>query len=229
MRIMCAFMNEVEQKTGCQIDSLDVGGGFASQNALQGIYLPPSQVVPSLDQYAEEICTPLLEATYERVARGRPLPRLFLETGRAVVDDAEALVTTVVANKKLPDGRRCVVVDAGVNVLFTAFWYNHEVVPTRELAGAPEETVIYGPLCMNIDVIRHSILLPPLRVGDTLIIGPVGAYNNTQWLQFIEYRPNIVMLHPDGQVSVVREAENLGVVTALEHLPAHLVNPLPGQ
>ena len=95
-RIMAAFMNDVEQKTGCEIATLDLGGGFASRNALQGIYLPPEQVVPSFDQYAEEICTPLLEATYERVARGRALPRLVLETGRAVVDDAAALVTTVV-------------------------------------------------------------------------------------------------------------------------------------
>jgi diaminopimelate decarboxylase len=224
-RIMCAFMNDVEQRTGCEIQSLDIGGGFASHNALQGIYLPPEQVVPSTDQYAEEICNPLLEATYERVARGRPLPTLFLETGRAVVDDAASLIATVVANKKLPDGRRCVIVDAGVNLLFTAFWYNHQVTPTRELAGAPEETVIVGPLCMNIDVIRHSILLPPMAVGDTLILSPVGAYNMTQWLQFIEYRPNVVMIHPDREVSVIRGAENLDYVTALEHLPAHLASP----
>ena len=224
-RIMCAFMNDVEQKTGCEINSLDIGGGFASQNALQGIYLPPEQVVPSFDQYAEEICTPLLEATYERVARGRPLPRLILETGRAVVDDAESLITSVVANKKMPDGRRCVVVDAGVNLLFTAFWYNHRLTPTRELAGAPEETVVYGPLCMNIDVVRHSILLPPLRVGDTLVVSPVGAYNNTQWLQFIEYRPNVVMVHPDSAISIVRSSEDLAYVTALEHLPQHLDTP----
>jgi diaminopimelate decarboxylase len=229
VRIMCAFMNDVEQKTGCEIEALDIGGGFASHNALQGIYLPPEQVVPSIDQYAEEICTPLLEATYERVARGRSLPRLILETGRAVVDDAEVLITTVVANKKLPDGRRCVVADAGVNTLFTAFWYDHQVVPTRELAGAPEETVIYGPLCMNIDVIRRSILLPPLQVGDTLLVSPVGAYNNTQWMQFIEYRPNVVMVHPDSSVSIVREAEGLESVTSQERLPAHLDSPLPSE
>ena len=225
-RIMCAFMNEVEQKTGCEIETLDVGGGFASHNALQGIYLPPEQVVPSVDQYAEEICTPVLEATYERVARGRSLPRLILETGRAVVDDAEALITSVVATKKMPDGRRCVVVDAGVNLLFTAFWYNHQVTPTRELVGAPEETVIYGPLCMNIAVIRNSILLPPLTVGDTLVVSPVGAYNNTQWMQFIEYRPNVVMVHPDSTVSVIRAGEDLESVTALESLPAHLSEPI---
>jgi len=222
-RIVAGFMNDVEQKTGCEIEAIDIGGGFASHNALQGIYLPPEQVVPSLDQYAEEICTPLLEATYERVARGRPLPTLILETGRAVVDEAESLVTTVVANKKMPDGRRCVIVDAGVNVLFTAFWYNHQITPTRDLTGAPEETVIYGPLCMNIDVIRSSILLPPVRTGDTLIVSPVGAYNNTQWLQFIEYRPRVVLVHGDAEVSVVRERETLATVTECERLPTHLV------
>ncbi len=225
-RIMCAFLQEAEDKTGCEIETLDFGGGFASHNALQGIYLPPEQVVPSFDQYAEAICTPLIEATYERSARGRPLPILILETGRAVVDDAESLVTTVVANKRLPDGRRCVVADAGVNTLFTAFWYNHQVLPTRELIGTPEETVIYGPLCMNIDVVRSSILLAPLKAGDTLVISPVGAYNNTQWLQFIEYRPNVVMVHPGKEVSLVRSAEKLDSITAHEHLPKHLSSPV---
>ena len=220
--IMASFMNEVEERTGCEIETIDVGGGFASRNALQGIYLPPEQVVPSIEQYAEAICTPLLEATHKRAAAGRRLPLLLLETGRAAVDDGGAIVTTVFGNKKLPDGRRAVILDAGVNLLFTAFWYNHHVQPTRELIGAPEETVLYGPLCMNIDVVRHSILMPPLEAGDQLVITPAGAYNNTQWMQFIEYRPNVLMVHPSGEVSVIREAENLGRVTELERLPAHL-------
>ena len=222
VRIMAAFMNEVEERTGCEIETIDIGGGFASRNALQGIYLPPEQVVPSIEQYADAICTPLLESTYRRAASGRRLPLLLLETGRAAVDDAGALVTTVFGNKKLPDGRRAVILDAGVNLLFTAFWYNHHVQPTRELLGAPEETVLVGPLCMNIDVMRHSILLPPLDAGDQLIISPAGAYNNTQWLQFIEYRPNVVMVHSDGDLSVIREAEDLDRVTELERVPPHL-------
>ncbi len=227
VRIMCDFMQEAERKTGCQIERFDIGGGFASRNALQGIYLPPEQVVPSIDQYAEAICAPLLEATRERTASGRQPPLLILETGRAIVDDAGSILTSVVGNKKLPDGRRAVILDAGVNLLFTAFWYNHEVRPTRELLGAPEETVLYGPLCMNIDVIRQSILLPPLNRGDSLLISPVGAYNNTQWLQFIEYRPNVVMVHPDLSVSVIREAESLENINCNERLPAHLSDPRP--
>lgn len=227
VKTMCQFMERAEKDTGCQIDRIDVGGGFASRNALQGVYLPPEQVVPSIDQYAEAICDTLLEATHGREREGRPRPLLLLETGRAVVDDAEILLTSVVGNKRLPDGRRATIVDAGVNLLFTAFWYHHNVKPTRELSGVAEETVLYGPLCMNIDVMRASILLPPLDVGDVLMFSPVGAYNNTQWLQFIEYRPNVVLVHDDRQVSIVRAAEDLQAVTAQERLPDHLRDVSP--
>lgn len=227
IRIMVEFMRQVEEKTHCQIDYLDIGGGFASLNSLQGIYLPPEQVIPSIEQYAEAICETLMELTHERAANGRDRPTLVLETGRAMVDDAESLISSVVANKHLPDGRRGVVMDAGVNLLFTAFWYNHQVKPTHQLQGKPEETVLYGPLCMNIDVLRQSIMIPPLNVGDALIINPVGAYNNTQWMQFIEYRPNVVMIDEQSRDILVREKEDLAVVTAQERLPEHLIEAFP--
>ena len=222
VRILCGFMETVENETGCSIDSIDIGGGFASRNALHGTYLPPEQVVPEVEQYAQAICDALLEATRGRSARGKPQPTLILETGRWTVDDAGSLITSVVANKHLPDGRRSAVLDAGVNVLFTAFWYNHRVELAQPPQGIPEDTSLYGPLCMNIDVVRSSVTLPPLRVGDHLVVSPVGAYNNTQWLQFIEYRPNVVLIHEDGEVSVIRRAEDLAAVTALESIPAHL-------
>jgi len=227
IRIMCEFMQAVEDKTGCEIEYLDIGGGFASLNSLQGVYLPPEQVVPSVEQYAEAVCDTLLELTHERAAQGRNRPMLVLETGRAMVDDAESLISSVVANKHLPDGRRGVVMDAGVNLLFTAFWYNHDVTATRQLGGKPEETVLYGPLCMNIDVLRNHIMIPPLSVGDALIFSPVGAYNNTQWLQFIEYRPNVVMISDAGKVSLVRAADDLNAVISQEHLPEHLHSAFP--
>lgn len=224
VRIMCGFMDLVEAKTGCHIQSIDIGGGFGSMNSLHGTYLPPEQVVPSFDQYAEVICNALNDATRERDVRGLGRPRLILESGRAVVDDTEILLTSVIANKRMPDGRRSMVIDAGVNVLFTGFWYNHQVTPTRLLEGVAEDTVLYGPLCMNIDVMRSSVMLPPMNVSDVLMFSPVGAYNNTQWMQFIEYRPNVVMIDEQKQVSVIRAAEDLAVVTAQESIPEHLVS-----
>jgi diaminopimelate decarboxylase len=75
---------------------------------------------------------------------------------------------------------------------------------------------------MNIDVVRRSVQLPPLSVGDYLVIAPVGAYNTTQSMQFIEYRPATVLIHGDHEVSIIRQAEDLSVVTGPERLPSHL-------
>ncbi len=229
VRILANFMLELERTLDLELEYLDIGGGFASRNALQGIYLPPEQVVPDFDQYAEAICPTLIEALGSRTSEGRPLPQLVLESGRAVVDDAQSLLTRVVANKNLPDGRRALIIDAGVNLLFTVFWYNHKVQLTRPNQGYPEETVLYGPLCMNIDVVRHSVSLPPLKSGDSLLITPVGAYNNTQWMQFIEYRPAVVLLHAGSEeVSIIRRAENLQSMSQHDELPVQLhdVGPL---
>ena len=227
INIMCSFMNEVERTTGCEIRYLDIGGGFASPNWLHGVYLPPEQAVPSFETYAEVICDALLKATAEREAAGRRRPLLVLETGRAVVDDAEVLISRVVAGKQLPDGRRGVVMDAGLNLLFTALWYHHQVRPTRYLEGMAEDTVLYGPLCMNIDIMRYSVLLPPLEVGEPLVFSPAGAYNNTQWMQFIELRPNIVMVDLDAQVEIVRQGDTLEFINSSERLPARLREAFP--
>lgn len=226
-RIMAEFMEAAERETGCRIEYLDIGGGFASRNALQGLYLPPDQVVPGFEQYAEAIVEALSAATRGRTALGKPLPVLVLETGRAIVDDAEVLVTRVVGGKRLPDGRRAAILDAGVNLLFTAWWYNHDVRPLQAIEGLAEETVLYGPLCMNIDTVRASVMLPPLNVGDALVISPVGAYNNTQWMQFIQNRPAVVMVMQDGSVAPIRLAETLQTLADLERVPDALRSPFP--
>lgn len=232
VKTLCTLMQEIEGEGPTRLDYLDIGGGLPSRNALQGTYLPPEQAVPDLDEYAEAICTAFLEGTAYRLGRGEARPRLIFESGRAVIDDAQVLITTVVGRKPLPSGAPAVILDAGINLLFTAFWYNHQVSLASPARGEPRETVLYGPLCMNIDVVRASVQLPPLLPGDPLVVSPVGAYNNTQWLQFIEYRPAVVMIHPDHQISVIRRAEDLDSVCAHDLLPDHLARPVddaPGE
>lgn len=227
VKVMCKLMRELETNEDACIETLDVGGGFPSRNSLKSVYLPPEQIVPDVNEYADAICGALLEGTQYRRQTGRPSPTLIIESGRAVVDDAQVLLSSVAGTKRLPDGRRAAILDAGTNLLFTAYWYNHHVKTTRAAIGPLEDTVLYGPLCMNIDVVRYSVQLPPLTTGDVLMISPVGAYNNTQWLQFIEYRPNVVLVQENGAVSVIRRAEDLSTMMAQDVLPEHLCEPYP--
>jgi diaminopimelate decarboxylase len=216
---LAEFANQIRDRFGLRLSFIDLGGGFASHNTLKAQYLPGEQATPAFARYAEAIADGLSALRYAP----SEMPTLVVEHGRALVDDAGYLVSSVVANKRLPDGRRGVVVDAGVNVLFTSFWYKHDVVPAQPTHGLPEPTVLYGPLCMNIDVVREALLFPPVDVGDRLVFRNVGAYNVTQWMQFITYRPAVVMIARDGQVSLIRRRETLESITREEVLPEWLV------
>jgi diaminopimelate decarboxylase len=215
---LAGFANEIRQRHGITLSFFDLGGGFASPNTLKSQYMPGDQAAPSFTRYAAAVLDGLARLEYP----AREMPTLVLETGRALVDEAGFLVTTVHANKRMADGQRALVVDAGVNTLFTSFWYRHDVVPAQPFGGTPEPTVIYGPLCMNIDVVRETLLFPPVSPGDRLVFRNVGAYNVTQWMQFITYRPAVVLVGRNGEHALLRRREQLETILAQEEVPAWL-------
>lgn len=140
------------------------------------------------------------------------------------MDEAGYLLGTVISNKRSSTGKRTTIVDIGVNLLFTSFWYNHKISPAQEFSSYTEETTIYGPLCMNIDVIRESALMPLLSKGDHFVVHHVGAYNMTQWMQFITLRPNVILIDMDGKEHLIRRHETMDDFEKMELLPAHLKN-----
>ena len=179
---------------------------------------PCSDVIPSIDEFAEAITTTILNYGFPK----EDLPLLILESGRALIDDAGYLLGSVIANKRLSDGRRATIMDFGVNILFTAFWYEHKITPAQEFSSHTEEMVLYGPLCMNIDVVRQSVTLPALNKGDQVVVHKVGAYNMTQWMQFIAMRPKVVLIDTNGKPHVIRENETVDTITQMERMPEYL-------
>jgi diaminopimelate decarboxylase len=220
---LAGFAARIEQTFGVSIEYLDLGGGFPSRNRLRSAYLPPELTLPSIDEYAETIA----HALFEALPAG-DFPKLVLESGRALVDEAGYLITTIVASKRLPDGTRSYVADAGVNLLYTTVWYKLGIELDREIGGLNEPSVLHGPLCMNIDCLDESVLLPPLPRGARLILSPVGAYNQTQSTQFIHCRPAVVLLGERGEVDLIREAEDLSDIARRERLPARLAGTAEG-
>ena len=217
---LCELTRSIKEKFNKTIQYLDLGGGFPSTNTLKGAYLPGSDTVPSIDQFADAITDVILGYGF----KPENLPLLILETGRALIDDAGFLLGTVLASKRLSDGRRATILDFGVNSLFTAFWYEHKISPAQPFGNHTEEMVLYGPLCMNIDVIRESITMPLLEKGNHIVVHRVGAYNMTQWMQFITLRPNVVLIDHENKTHVIRKAETLEYLELNEQIPEHLKN-----
>lgn len=214
---MVIFSYELEDNLNFKMEYLDIGGGLPSKIKLKGTYLPPDVAIQSVDTYAEKIT----DSLYANLRPGDQ-PTLILESGRGIVDEAGYLISSITASKRLPDGRKAYVADAGLNLLFTSFWYRFKIEMDRAMQGMSEPSVIYGPMCMNIDVIDEGSMLPPLDRGTRLVFSPVGAYCQTQSFQFIEYRPNAVMITETGEVELIREAEDLSDIERREKLPDHL-------
>ncbi|MDO9365685.1 MAG: hypothetical protein Q7T58_05005 [Methylotenera sp.] len=220
------------------VPCLNLGGGFPSQSLLYGMEGPAERVILPIEAYADAITEVLNRLPAKR------RPQLRLESGRYLVDEAGYLLTSVVATKGIQrplainsnlsawdykeqlllgeDARASYVLDAGVNLLYTTTWYQVNALPSRAINAPPSPSRLYGPLCMAIDVIRYSINLPPLDVGDIVTLHPVGAYNISQSMQFITYRPAVVMIGDNGKPELVRAREVLEDVDGTERLPDHL-------
>lgn len=213
---LCDLAMNCKDQLHTVIKYLDLGGGFPSANTLKGAY--GLVQTPSVDEFAEVITSTILNYGFKTA----DLPLLILESGRVLIDDAGYLLGSVLANKRLSDGRKATIMDFGVNILFTSFWYDHRISPAQEVSQFTEDAVLYGPLCMNIDIVRESVNLPLLNRGDHVVVHKVGAYNMTQWMQFIAMRPNIVLIGTNNETHVIRKAETLDYLEQLEVMPPYL-------
>lgn len=214
---MLLFVRQLKDDFNIKLDYIDIGGGYASVNTLHTQWLPGEVTCPTSDQYAEAICPILLGLPYSP----NELPTLILEPGRAIVDEAIHMITSVVSHKTLSGGAKGLVIDAGVNLLPTSYWYRLEILPATFSSSLLEDYNIYGPLCMNIDCIRIETKLPAVRRGDLLVIKNIGAYNFSQSLQFIQPRPNMVLIGENG-IHLLRRKETTEYIRQLENIPEHV-------
>jgi diaminopimelate decarboxylase len=234
---LLALREQLHAELGRWVPCVNLGGGFPSNSLLHGMAGPADQVVPPIEAYAEAITEVLNRLPPEQQ------PLLRFESGRHLVDEAGYLLTSVVAIKGLRHPmneqagmrdykeqllvgetvRSSYVMDAGITLLYTAAWYQMDVLPSRTIEALPTPSRLYGPLCMAIDVLRYSIDLPPMKMGDILSLHPVGAYNVSQAMQFIDYRPSVVLIGMDGKPELIRSREVLHDVDGPERMPPHLV------
>jgi diaminopimelate decarboxylase len=75
---------------------------------------------------------------------------------------------------------------------------------------------------MNIDVVRENVSLPLLKRGDRVVVHRVGAYNMTQWMQFIQMRPNVVLIDARGGLHLIRNKEDVHTLNGQELVPEYL-------
>lgn len=154
---------------GAKLEHLDVGGGL-------GIPYKQGETVVSPQEYVDAILPPIKETGLT----------LVLEPGRWIVGPAGALLTTVVDLKEQPadpktgEPRSFVIVDAGMTDLLRPALYGayHQIDSVNPRGDASRLCDIVGPVCETTDTLGSARRLPPVEVGDLLIVKDAGAYGS---------------------------------------------------
>jgi len=88
------------------------------------------------------------------------------------------LLSRVIQVNERGDGRRFLVLDAGMNDLMRPALYDafHDLVPVRPRDGEARLYDLVGPICESTDIFARDRRLPPMQAGDLVAFMGAGAY-----------------------------------------------------
>ena len=200
------------RRRGLRIEWLNLGGGL-------GIVYKDER--PQTAQaFAEAVLPHLL-----------PLKtKLILEPGRFIVGNAGVLVTQVLYRKET-NGKRFLVVDAGMNDLIRPALYGayHEVVPVKNRPQTSDfrrqkRYDVVGPICESADVLARDRRLPKLEEGDRLAILGAGAYGFVMASNYNGRPRPCEVLVRGARWFVIRERETRDDLIRHERIPKALLS-----
>ena len=193
-----------EARRICSFDSgyIDIGGGFSSHSGAIPLTSHPEEWNPlRIPEAADAVSRAMDAIDPERRFRA------VCEPGRVLAESAMSLLARVVSVKKRGK-RRHVLLDAGTNILPTAYYTKHPVsFPGKDHLPFDRVADFHGPLCTQFDVMASEIRSPDLRIGDPVVLHGAGAYAHAFSSQFTGPRPAVVLVSEDETIAVARKKE----------------------
>jgi diaminopimelate decarboxylase len=177
---------ELASLVGHDLEMINLGGGL-------GIPYDPQEESVDLSV----IGLGLTDLVDRLAARQRTCAtRLVLETGRFLVGQSGAYLTTVI-DRKVVNGSHVVVLDGGVNHVLRSVLTGQEH-RIRVLTGAGSANAITaqrfpvtvaGPLSSGLDILADAAVMAVPDIGDLVAVLDVGAYGFTQSMPFFSSYP----------------------------------------
>ena len=189
---------------GLEVRRLDLGGGL-------GVPYADAPDPPTPANYAALVAEVFADFEVE----------LAFEPGRLLVANAGVLVSRVVTRHDRPEGRRFVVVDAGMNDLLRPSLYDayHAIRPVRLGNGGPLAPFdVVGPICETGDIFAKDRELPVLAEGELVAFLSAGAYGASMSSEYNARPLAAEVLVQRDQFAVVRRRPTYEEMMAREVL-----------
>ena len=198
--VMIRFMAKIRDELRVTLAELDLGGGFGIKYTQEDKPLPYGESMQPVAATIRTICYEL----------SLPVPRIFIEPGRAIVAPAGATLYTVGSIKTIPDVRTYVSVDGGMgdNPRYILYQANYEILAANKANEPKTWTVtLAGKCCESGDLIQENAPVQPLEVGDPVAVLATGAYNYSMASNYNRIPRLPVVLVKDGasRLAVRRE------------------------
>jgi ornithine decarboxylase len=159
---VCRQLMSAASMNGHELSMLDIGGGF-----------PVDYSGDCETASIEDFCTPIRRA----IDTIDPKIRVIGEPGRFIAAPSAISVSSVMGRAER-DGRWWYYLDDGLYGSYSGQMFDHARYPIEALAarGPCRPSVLAGPTCDSIDIIRENIDLPELEEGDLVVGRMMGAY-----------------------------------------------------
>jgi diaminopimelate decarboxylase len=200
-KMLYELVLEIRDTLDIRMEFVNIGGGI-------GIPYKPEQEAVDLGTVSGGI-----REAYETMIRPAGLHplNLYMEMGRIITGPYGYLVTRV---RHMKDTyKKYVGLDASMaNLMRPAIYgaYHHITVMGKENENPAQIYDVTGSLCENNDKFAIDRKLPPIEVGDLLVIHDTGAHGHAMGFNYNgKLRSAELLLKPDGSAEQIRRAETV--------------------
>ena len=199
-KVMIGFIADLYDKLGIKVKILNLGGGFGIKYTATDDPIAPSEYIHNVTNVVKELAQ----------EKGIDLPFLVFEPGRSIVASAGITLYTVGCVKEIENVRTYVSIDGGMcdNPRYILYGSKYTAVLANNASAEPVAPVtIAGKCCESGDLIQEHIMMPEIRVGDTLAVLATGAYNYSMSSNYnrIPRPPIVAVSGNEAKIIVKRE------------------------
>tara|TARA_B100000579_G_scaffold436118_1_gene461157 strand:- start:347 stop:1576 length:1230 start_codon:yes stop_codon:yes gene_type:complete len=189
-----SVLNAIIKKTKINFKYIDLGGGM-------GISYSKNEKPINLKKYSKLI---------NKFLKNKNLKIIF-EPGRFIIGNSAILITKIIYIKK-SNGKKFVILDAGMNDLMRPALYDayHQIIPLKRTGKSLKGNIEFvGPICESSDKFLTEKKFQKIKEGDYVSLANVGAYGMSLSSNY-NTRPFIAEIMVSGSKhKIIRKRQSL--------------------
>ncbi len=201
-KIMMEFIRDIRDKTGVEMQVLDLGGGFGIR------YTDEDDPIPYVE-YLKDVSGTIKDLCHQY---SLSLPSVIIEPGRSIVGEAGTTLYTVGCFKEIPNVRTYLAVDGGMgdNPRYALYGSKYDMLLANRATEKPVKTyTVAGKCCESGDLLGENIPLPEAKVGDILAVLSTGAYNYSMASRYNRNPIPPTVMVKDGTARIIIKGDSL--------------------